>query len=72
MWTWRVGKPGDWEWVCALPRVKLIASGNLLQSTGSLAQCSVTQWVGWRGESEGESWEEREGGLDGGLDGEAG
>ena len=33
-----------------LPCVKSVASGNLLQSTGRSAQCSVTQWVGWRGE----------------------
>ena len=34
----------NWETeidVCALPCVKLIASGNLLCSAGSSAQCSV-------------------------------
>jgi len=38
--------------VCALPCVKQIASGDLLQSSGSSAQCSVMTWIdgmGWEG-----------------------
>ena len=38
--------------VCALPCVKQMASGNLLQRAGSSAQCSVRTWtdgLGWEG-----------------------
>ena len=37
--------------VCALPCVKQIASGDLLQSSGSSAQCSVMTWI------DGQEWD---------------
>ena len=55
-WTCGQGVVMNWEIgidVCALPRVKHMASGNLLYSTGSPAQCSVvTQMDGMGGERE--------------------
>ena len=56
MWTRRRGREGGMNWeigidIRALTRVKQIAGGNLLYSTGSSAWCSVVTWmVGMGGE----------------------
>ena len=45
-WKERVGRIGRVALIYIHHRVKQIANGNLLYSTGSLAWCSVTTWKG--------------------------